>query len=112
MSARAQAIKQVELNTAGSGTVTFGGDDRLIDKPLGKPVCEYVASFPASKASADTNTNLQLNRTTTGTINFTRSSLATTPLAATYRAVSSAIIRLKNITLANSAHPLDAMREV
>ena len=106
------AIKQVELNSAGSGTVTFGGDDRLIDKPLGENECAYVVSFPASKASADTNTNLQLNRTTTGTINFTRSSLATTPLAATYRAVSSAVIRLKNITLANSTHPLDAMREV
>ena len=61
----------------------------------------------------ETPNNLLLNRTSTDPVDFDGSTApAATAVAATYRAVSSAAIKLSNATPGNSTHPLAAMRDV
>ena len=97
----------ITLDAAGSGQATFMN---LIDVPLGGTKCAYQAEFETGVAS---NNSLRLNRTSNSPVTFDAdTAAAATAVAATYRAVSSAVFTLKNITQSNSLHPLATMRDV
>ena len=104
--AAAGVTETITLDAAGSGQATFMN---LVNKPLGQDDCEYEASFETGVASG----SLRLNRTSTDPVDFDAdTAAAATAVAATYRAVSSAGIKLKNVTLKTSTHPLTTMRDV
>ena len=98
----------VPLNTAGAGTVTFMN---LVDKPWGKPACEYEAAFESRQAS--TAAGIQLNRTSSSPVAFDgASNRAGTAVAGAYEAVSSAILTLRNTTTADPTRLLGDQLEV
>ena len=105
--AAAGLTETITLDAAGSGQATFMN---LVNKPLGQDDCEYEASFETGVAS---NNNLRLNRRSTSPVDFDAdTAAAATAVAATYQAVDSASITLRNVTLKTSTHLLTTMRDV
>ena len=106
--AAAGLTETITLDAAGSGQETFM---QLVNVPLGQTDrCLYEAAFETGVAS---NNNLRLNRTSTSPVDFDASTpAAATAVAATYQAVDSAAITLRNVTSKTSSHPLATMRDV
>ena len=101
-----KTTKTITLDAAGAGEVTFTG---LVNQALGQQFpCLYGASFPASVRSGELRLVI-----TKGAPNFTGATdAAATAVAATYRALNSAAIKLKNVTQAGSSQPSDIRRMV